>query len=48
VIRRQYWGAVLAGERAAGRRAGPRYDAEFARERAAQAQWLRSELRLDD
>lgn len=41
-----YWSAVIVGERAAGRRAGPRYDAAFAGERAAQADWLRSELGL--
>ena len=39
-----YWAAVLAGERVAGRRSGPDYDTAFARERAAQAAWLESEL----
>ena len=39
-----YWTALIAGERAAGRRDGPEYDAAFARERAAQAQWLQAEL----
>jgi hypothetical protein len=41
-----YWTALLAGEAATGRRGGPDYDAAFARERAAQAEWLRRELRL--
>jgi hypothetical protein len=41
-----YWCALLAGESAAGRRSGPEYDAAFARERAAQAAWLRRELHL--
>jgi hypothetical protein len=41
-----YWTAVLAGQRAGGRRSGPEYDEAFAQERAAQATWLRSELRL--
>jgi hypothetical protein len=41
-----YWTAVLAGQRAAGRRSGPEYDAAFAQERAAQAAWLESELGL--
>lgn len=35
-----YWSAVIAGESVAGRREGPEYDAEFARERTAQAEWL--------
>jgi hypothetical protein len=39
-----YWAAVIAGERVAGRRRGPKYDAEFANERAAQAQWLAAAL----
>jgi len=39
-----YWAAVLAGERVAGWRSGPDYDTAFARERAAQAAWLESEL----
>jgi hypothetical protein len=41
-----YWTAVLAGERAGGRRSGPEYDAAFAHERATQAAWLQSELGL--
>lgn len=41
-----YWSAVIAGERAAGRRTGREYDAAFAAERRAQAGWLRSELGL--
>jgi hypothetical protein len=41
-----YWCAVLAGQRAGGRRSGPEYDDAFARERGAQAGWLRSELGL--
>jgi hypothetical protein len=43
-----YWTALLTGESATGRRAGPDYDVAFARERAHQAQWLRRELRLRD
>ena len=43
-----YWAALLAGESASARRAGAEYDAAFARERAAQAIWLRRELRLGD
>jgi hypothetical protein len=43
-----YSTAVLAGERAAGRRSGSAYDAAFSAERAAQAQWLERELRLTD
>jgi hypothetical protein len=39
-----YWAAVLAGERVAGTRSGPEYDAAFGRERAAQAAWLESAL----
>ncbi|MGZ4173972.1 MAG: hypothetical protein ACXVQR_05790 [Solirubrobacteraceae bacterium] len=39
-----YWTAVLAGESAAGRRAGPDYDRAFAAERAAQAAWLEAVL----
>ena len=39
-----YWAAVIAGERVAGRRNGPEYDAEFVRERTSQAQWLQAEL----
>jgi hypothetical protein len=41
-----YWTAVLAGESVSGRRDGADYDAEFARERATQADWLQSELGL--
>jgi hypothetical protein len=41
-----YWTAVLAGQRAGGRRSGPVYDEAFAQERAAQAGWLQSELGL--
>ena len=41
-----YWTAVLAGQRAGGRRSGPEYDEAFAQERAAQAAWLQSELSL--
>jgi hypothetical protein len=41
-----YWTAVLAGEAVSGRRDGADYDAEFARERATQADWLESELGL--
>jgi hypothetical protein len=43
-----YWTALLAGEKATGRRSGADYDVAFARERAAQADWLRRELRLPD
>jgi hypothetical protein len=43
-----YWAAVIAGERAAGRRAGCDYDAAFSAERSLQAGWLRSELQLED
>jgi hypothetical protein len=43
-----YWTALLTGESATGRRGGPDYDAAFARERALQAAWLRSELGLAD
>lgn len=39
-----YWTAVLAGESITGRRDGADYDAAFTHERAAQAQWLDSEL----
>ncbi|MGZ4184812.1 MAG: hypothetical protein ACXVFQ_10070 [Solirubrobacteraceae bacterium] len=39
-----YWAAVLAGERASATRTGPKYDAAFAQERAAQARWLETEL----
>jgi hypothetical protein len=39
-----YWSAVLAGERAAGRRSGSDYDAAFAEERAAQGRWLEAAL----
>ena len=41
-----YWSAVIAGERVAGRRSGPEYDAECERERATQARWLASALGL--
>jgi hypothetical protein len=41
-----YWTALLSGECDTGRRAGPAYDAAFARERALQAEWLKRELRL--
>jgi hypothetical protein len=41
-----YWTALLSAERATGRRDGPDYDAAFVRERAAQADWLRTELGL--
>jgi hypothetical protein len=41
-----YWTALLAGESATGRRGGLDYDVTFARERGAQASWLRRELRL--
>ncbi len=41
-----YFTAMLAGERACGRHAGPDYDAAFASERAIQAQWLRERLPL--
>jgi hypothetical protein len=43
-----YWTALLTGESATGRRGGPDYDAAFARERSAQAEWLRRELSLVD
>lgn len=43
-----YWTALLTGESATGRRSGADYDRTFARERAAQAGWLRSELGLGD
>lgn len=43
-----YWTALLAGQGATGRRAGPDYDAAFAAERAAQAEWLRRALRLGE
>lgn len=43
-----YWTALLSAESATGRRGGPDYDAAFARERAAQAAWLRATLRLTD
>jgi hypothetical protein len=42
-----HWTAVLAGERATGGRAGPEYDAAFARE-LAQADWLVSELGIGE
>lgn len=41
-----YWTALLGGESATGRRGGPDYDVTFARERVAQASWLRRELGL--
>lgn len=43
-----YFTAMLAGESATGRHAGPDYDAAFMRERSIQAQWLRRELGLTD
>ncbi|MGH2910082.1 MAG: hypothetical protein ACRDK8_12375 [Solirubrobacteraceae bacterium] len=43
-----YWTALLTAEAATGRRAGADYDRAFARERAAQADWLRRELALED
>jgi hypothetical protein len=43
-----YWTAVLAGESVSGRRDGVDYDAEFAGERATQAQWLEAQLKLSD
>jgi hypothetical protein len=43
-----YWTALLVGTAATGRRSGLDYDAAFTRERAAQAAWLRRELRLTD
>lgn len=43
-----YWTALLTGESATGRRGGPDYDAAFARERTAQADWLRRTLRVSD
>lgn len=43
-----YWTALMSAESATGRRGGPDYDAAFARERAAQAAWLRATLRLAD
>jgi hypothetical protein len=43
-----YWTALLTGESATGRRSGADYDRAFAGERAAQAAWLRRELRLGD
>jgi hypothetical protein len=42
-----YWSAVIAGERSAGTRQGPAYDAAFSDERSLQAAWLRSELQLE-
>jgi hypothetical protein len=41
-----YWAAALAGQLAAGRREGPEYERAFAAERAVQAGWLSTELRL--
>ncbi len=43
-----YWSAVLAGQRAAGRRSGPVYGEAFAAERELQARWLREQLELAD
>lgn len=43
-----YWTALLTGESATGRRSGAGYDRAFARERGAQAVWLRRELSLCD
>lgn len=43
-----YWTALLTGESETGRRSGTDYDDAFARERAAQAAWLRRELNLSD
>jgi hypothetical protein len=43
-----YWTALLTGQSATGRREGPDYDAAFASERSAQADWLRRELGLRD
>jgi hypothetical protein len=42
-----YWSAVIAGERSAGTRQGPAYDAAFSDERSLQSAWLRSELQLE-
>ena len=39
-----YWASVIAGQAVAGRRSGPEYDNGFARERDAQANWLRDKL----
>jgi hypothetical protein len=43
-----YFTAMLAGERAAGRRSGSEYDRAFLAERTLQARWLRRELALAD
>ena len=41
-----YWSAVLAGQQAAGKRAGAEYDRAFAAERDEQARWLGARMRL--